>query len=78
MEQLFLKFKERLEKEHNLVESVCLSDKNGIIWKEQYIPRTVRNIYSHSKSFTSLMVGIAFNVVNVKSWDERTSVAIIL
>ena len=52
MEQLFLKFKERIEKEHNLIESVCLSNKNGVIWKEQYIPRTVRNIYSHSKSFT--------------------------
>ena len=61
MEQLFLKFKERIEKEHNLIESVCLSNKNGVIWKEQYIPRTVRNIYSHSKSFTSLMVGIAID-----------------
>ena len=55
-----LNFKEKVEKE-NLLESICLSDKNGIIWQEQYIPRTVRNIYSHSKSFTSLMVGIAID-----------------
>ena len=61
MEQLFLNFKKRIEEEPLLVESLCLSNSNGVIWKEQYVPRTVRNIYSHSKSFTSLMVGIAID-----------------
>lgn len=61
MENLFLNFKNRIEKENGLIESICLSNKEGVIWKEQYIPRTVRNIYSHSKSFTSLMVGIAID-----------------
>lgn len=61
MENLILNFKKRIEKEHGLIESICLSNKNGLLWKEQYIPRTVRNIYSHSKSFTSLMVGIAID-----------------
>lgn len=45
----------------NVFEAVCISDKDGIIFKQQYIPRLTRNIYSHSKSFTSLMVGIALD-----------------
>lgn len=61
MEQLFINFKNRIAKEHNLVESMCLSNKDGLLWKEQFIPRNPRNIYSHSKSFTSLMVGIAID-----------------
>lgn len=61
METLLLNFKNRLEKESGLIESICLSNRDGVIWKEQYFPRTVRNIYSHSKSFTSLMVGIAID-----------------
>lgn len=61
MEKLFLNFKKRIELEHNLVESMCLSNRDGLIWIEQYIPRNFRNIYSHSKSFTSLMTGIAID-----------------
>lgn len=61
MKQLFLNFLERIKKENNLVEAVCLSNNDGVIFKEQLIPRNVRNIYSHSKSFTSLMVGIAID-----------------
>lgn len=61
MEKLLLNFKKRIEKEHNIVESLCLSNSDGVIWKEQYIPSTRRNIFSHSKSFTSLMVGIAID-----------------
>ena len=61
METLFLNLKKRLEKEANLVEALCLSNSEGVIWKEQYFPSTARNIYSHSKSFTSLMVGIAID-----------------
>ena len=61
MEKLFLNFKKRIEEHEGLVEAICLSNKDGVIWKEQYFPRTNRNIYSHSKSFTSLMVGIAID-----------------
>ena len=61
MENLFINFKKRIEAEQGLIESICLANKDGVLWKEQYIPRTVRNIYSHSKSFTSLMVGIAID-----------------
>ena len=61
METLFLNLKKRLEKEINLVEALCLSNSEGVIWKEQYFPSVARNIYSHSKSFTSLMVGIAID-----------------
>ena len=70
MEQLFLNFKEKLKKEHNLVEAICLSNKDGIIFKEQFIPRNYRNIYSHSKSFTSLMVGIAIDEGKI-TYDTR-------
>lgn len=61
MEQLFINFREKVKQHHNLVESICLSNSNGVIWCEQYIPSTRRNIFSHSKSFTSLMVGIAID-----------------
>ena len=61
MEHLFLNFKKRIEEEPGLVESICLSNKNGLIWKEQYVKLNNRNIYSHSKSFTSIMVGIAID-----------------
>ena len=44
MEKLLKNFKDRIEKEDGLIESICLSNKNGVLWKEQYIPRTVRNI----------------------------------
>ena len=70
MEQLFLNLKERLAKEHNLVEAICLSNKDGVIFKEQFIPRNYRNIYSHSKSFTSLMVGIAIDEGKI-TYDTR-------
>lgn len=61
MENLFLNFKNRIDQEHNLVEALCLSNSEGVIWKKQYIGSTARNIFSHSKSFTSLMVGIAID-----------------
>ena len=61
MEKLFENLRKRIDNEHNLVEALCLSNSEGVIWKEQYIPSTARNIYSHSKSFTSLMVGIAID-----------------
>lgn len=61
MKELFENFRKRMDSEHNLVEALCLSDKDGVIWKKQYIPRRDRSIYSHSKSFTSLMVGIAID-----------------
>ena len=61
MKELFLNFKKRIEKDPSLVEALCLSDKNGLIWSEHYTMNAKRNIYSHSKSFTSLMVGIAID-----------------
>lgn len=70
MIDLFINFKNRIEKEHNLVEAICLSNKDGVIFKEQFIPRNYRNIYSHSKSFTSLMVGIAIDE-GIISLDTR-------
>ena len=62
LEGLIQNFKKRIEAEPiTLLEAICLSNKDGLLWKEQYFPRNNRNIYSHSKSFTSLMVGIAID-----------------
>ena len=72
MEQLFINFREKVKEHHNLVESICLSNSSGVIWCEQYIPSNRRNIYSHSKSFTSLMVGIAIDE-GMLSLDTRLS-----
>ncbi len=67
IEQLILNFKKRVEEyPTTLLEAICLSNKDGLLWKEQYFPRANRNIYSHSKSFTSLMVGIAIDEEKLK------------
>jgi CubicO group peptidase (beta-lactamase class C family) len=59
--KLINNFLEKAKAEENMLEAVCLCDKNGVVFKEQYIARLTRNIYSHSKSFTALMVGIAID-----------------
>ena len=61
MEQLFLNFVKRIEEHKNIIESVCYSTSEGVKWSKQFFPLANRNIYSHSKSFTSLMVGIAID-----------------
>lgn len=61
MRTLVENFIKRVEQENNLVESICYSNSDGIILTRNYIPRLTRNIYSHSKSFTSTMVGIAID-----------------
>ena len=61
MLELIRNFKIKIEEKNLLVEAIAVSTSKGLLFKEQYIPRTVRNIYSHSKSFTSLMVGIAID-----------------
>ena len=62
LERLILNFKKRIERENTLLlEGICLSNNEGLLWNTKYIPRNNRNIYSHSKSFTSLMVGIAID-----------------
>lgn len=61
MKLLIDNFIKEVEKKEGLVEAICISTSNKTIFKKQYIPRNFRNIYSHSKSFTSLMVGIAID-----------------
>lgn len=45
------------------IEAMCLSNKDGIIFENHYndTPNIPRNIYSHSKSYLSLLVGIAID-----------------
>lgn len=61
MKQLVENFIKRIEEIGNLVEAVCYSNSEGIVYCKRYIPRLTRNIYSHSKSFTSTMAGIAID-----------------
>ena len=62
LEKLIINFRERIKNEVPLlIEGICLSNNEGLLWKEQYVSLNCRNIYSHSKSFTSLMVGIAID-----------------
>ena len=49
MEKLFYNFKERIAKEHNLVEAICLSSSEGIIFNEKLHDLTgYRCIYKSS------------------------------
>lgn len=41
------------------IEAILLSDVDHILFEHHFVPDHKRNIYSHSKSFTSAMVGIA-------------------
>lgn len=46
-------------KENLQIEAIVLSDVDNILLEHHFVPNHRRNIYSHSKSFTSAMVGIA-------------------
>ena len=61
MKQLIENFIKRIEEKGDLVESVCYSNSEGIIFSKHYQARLTRNIYSHSKSFSATMVGIAID-----------------
>ena len=54
MKELFLNFKKRIEKDPSLVEALCLSDKNGLIWSEHYTMNAKRNIYSQKENDQNL------------------------
>lgn len=70
MKQLIQNFIKKVEENGNLVEAICYSNSEGIVYCKHYIPRLTRNIYSHSKSFTSTMVGIAIDEGMI-SFDTR-------
>ena len=49
-----------IAKRDNLkIEAIILSDVDHILFEHHFVPNYRRNIYSHSKSFTSAMIGVA-------------------
>lgn len=53
------KFVEIAKRDGLKMEAIILSDVNHVLFEHYFVPKHRRNIYSHSKSFTSAMVGIA-------------------
>lgn len=54
-------FFKKIEKEDLHIGSLVISDSNGLFYSHHFIDKGPRNIYSHSKSFVSLMFGIAMD-----------------
>ena len=54
-------FYKKIEKEDLHIESLVISDSKGMFYSHHFIDKGPRNIYSHSKSFLSLMFGIAMD-----------------
>lgn len=55
------KFIEVVKQRDLKVEAILLSDVDHILLEHHFVPDKPRNIYSHSKSFTSAMIGVAIN-----------------
>ena len=53
------RFVEIVKEEDLKIEAILLSNVDNILFEHHLVPNHKRNIYSHSKSFTSAMVGIA-------------------
>lgn len=53
------RFVEIVKEEDLKIEAILLSNVDNILFEHHFVPNHKRNIYSHSKSFTSAMVGIA-------------------
>ena len=63
-------FFKRLEEENVHIESLAISDSKGLFFSHHFIEKGPRNIYSHSKSFVSLLFGIALEE-NLLSLDNH-------
>ena len=56
---LVKKFVKRVEKDKLPLIGVILRNKDEVIFKHKFVETDTRNIFSHSKSFTSILVGYA-------------------
>ena len=61
MISLIENFFKRLEEENVHIEALVASTNEGMFYSHHFIDKGARNIYSHSKSFVSLMLGIALD-----------------
>ena len=68
--QLIQNFFRRLKEENVHIEALAASDSKGLYFVHHFVEKKARNIYSHSKSFTSIMLGIALDN-NLLSLDDH-------
>lgn len=63
------------EKEKLPIESLTLSDKDGVILEHTFSkePKIIRNIYSHTKSFVSTLIGVLYSEGKIKLDDKIMS-----
>ena len=59
MEKALLDFVTHVQADHLGVEAVAVADGDQLIYEHHFVPSAARNIYSHTKSFTSTAVGLA-------------------
>lgn len=69
-EKALLKFVAWVQAEQPGVEAVAAADGKQILFEHHFVKRAPRNIYSHSKSFTSTAVGLAIGD-GLLSLDDR-------
>ena len=67
---MFNDFVKLIESESLPVEAVAIADGDAIIAERHFVPDQDRNIYSHTKSFTSTAVGFAISE-GLLSLDDR-------
>lgn len=61
LEKALLDFMARVQADHLHVEAIAVADAHRLIFEHHFLPLATRNIYSHSKSFTSTAVGLAIS-----------------
>ena len=59
MEKVFQKFISEVNEKQLFVEGVAIADEKKVLMEHRFVPDRPRDIYSHSKSYTSTAVGIA-------------------
>lgn len=59
VEKLFQDFIHYVETEKLFVEGIAIGDEKKVLMEHHFLPDQARNIYSHTKSYTSTGVGIA-------------------
>lgn len=59
IEKALLDFISRMQEENTGMEAVAVADAGRLLYAYHFVSRAPRNIYSHTKSFTSTAVGLA-------------------
>ena len=59
LDTIFHNFVRHAEAESLPIESIAIADEDNILFEHHFTPDLVRNIYSHTKSYTSTAAGLA-------------------